>query len=150
MTGAVAALMAAMMSEGAGGIVTLSGENIETSEDLGPVAARLWINADGTLDKEESGVRTQIDSGTDWIIPNAAASSLYEVRFTNLAGSIQAGSTDLTEDVWQSINADFRISTFRSGASGNGQTVATFDLQIRFNGGPVLATGFFTLTAEIF
>lgn len=130
-------------------VVTLSGEFITTSvSGAVPSVARLIINPDGTLDKLENGSTTQIDASTDWIIPNGAASSSYQVRFTNLAGTITGAGTTLTEDVWADIDQVHGIRTARPIAQGNGQTGATFDLEIRLGTGATLASASYTLQAE--
>lgn len=131
------------------GTVTVSGESILASAASGPVNAQLLINTDGTLDKNDNGTVSQIDAGTDWIIPNSAASSDYEVRFTNLVGT-PAGATTLTENIWAPIDQQHLVGVRRTGAEGTGQNIVTFTLEIRQgSSGAALDTGNFTLQAEI-
>lgn len=68
-----------------GGTVTLSGQTIVTTgTGQSSAYAAIRFNTDGTVDEYEShgaGAWTQIDSATDWIIPNSAASNkTYHVR----------------------------------------------------------------------
>ena len=133
----------------AAGVVTLSGEVISSSAGSGPVVSKLLINPDGTLDKDENGTVAQIDSATDWIIPNSAASSGYQVRFTNLVGDSPGAGTTLTEDVWVPIDQVHAIVLRRTGASGNGQSIATFDLEIRIGSGATLDSASYTMVSEL-
>jgi hypothetical protein len=96
---------------GKGPRVTLSGQTLTSTGTGGSSAyAAFRFNTDGTIDQYRShgvdaGVYTQIDAGTDWIIPNsAAANKTYSVR-------VQA--TPPTDD----------FTTKPSGASTNGTWV---------------------------
>lgn len=133
------------------GDITLSGANISSTSGSGPVVCRLDINMDGTIDHWDgpSSTATQLSPSTDWIIPNDAASQVYQVMFDNVAGTLGAGTT-LSEGVWSPMDQDHQIVCRRTGAQGNGQTGLTFDLHIRLgSSGGVLATGAYTLQAEI-
>ncbi len=136
-------LIAGAVAKG-GAALNLNGEIISNTE-ADPTQARAWVifNPDGTVDKREGGSVTQIDSGTDWIIPNIAASSIYEVRFTGLTGdafnvlSAAAdnwvdigtgrawGYTNTTNGTTASGDATFEI---RRGSSGAAIVGATYDL----------------------
>lgn len=66
-------------------VVTLSGQTISTTgTGQSSAYAGIRFNTDGTVDEFKShgaGSWVQIDSATDWIIPNAAASNAtYHVR----------------------------------------------------------------------
>ena len=64
-------------------VVTLSGQNIVTTgTGQSSAYAGIRFNTDGTVDEYEShgaGTWVQIDSGTDWIIPNDGPGT-YHVR----------------------------------------------------------------------
>ncbi len=82
MSGVADLLMALMGARAYAGIVTLSGETV-----AGTATALLNINSDGTATKQQDVSTTQIDSGTDWIIPNAASSQAgFTVRFHKDSG----------------------------------------------------------------
>jgi hypothetical protein len=77
-----------------GAVVQLSGEAFINDFDPSPISpwdtrSGIRINTDGTIDKylfNGSGY-TQIDALTDWIIPNASASSSYQVRLDVTSGT---------------------------------------------------------------
>ncbi len=69
------------------GILTLSGEHVSETGGTGPWKVHIIFNSDGTVDRRNQSssgndTTTQVDSATDWIIPNVAAGdgSLFEVR----------------------------------------------------------------------
>lgn len=130
-------IVAAM--NGNNGIVTLSGEAI-SSGGAGKDAS-LIINTDGTLDKSEDDVTTQIDSATDWIIPNSSADALYEMRFVSFVGD--AFSTDELggENNWTAISTNRELALPGDVASKS----CSFTLEVRFNGGPTIDTGAFSI-----
>ena len=81
-------LIVGFFSSRIAGVVTLSGETIEHIVD-DPFNAEVGIrfNADGTVDKNVGGSFSQIDSLTDWIIPNAGANAGYDLAYTDKTGS---------------------------------------------------------------
>lgn len=133
----------------AAGVVTLSGETVSTvSEEK----AGIRVNTDGTIDKIEGGTTTQIDTGTDWIIPNGAAHSLHEVRVTNVVdtGGDPGPWTDqaAADDIWIAITSNRFWSVQAVGPGGADSHGADFDLEIRFNGGAALASFAYSLFSE--
>jgi hypothetical protein len=110
------------------GVVTLSGETVSG----GAVTHGVQVNSDGTVDKEIDGVFSQIDSGTDWIIPNASANALFEVRATLNSGSL---STSAGTDIWLSLDEDRYWNT---------TVTANITLEIRYQG-VVLTSGVYVL-----
>lgn len=94
-------------NRGLNGIVTVSGQSIE---DTGTGLTMLHINTDGTIDQTEATTRTQIDSATDWIIPNQAANGIYQVKWVALSGDVMnAGNMLGTEDTWLDIDTERTI-----------------------------------------
>lgn len=71
----------------AGGVVTLTdASNTAFSFGVDAYAYFYW-NTDGTVDqKDNTAAASQINSGTDWIIPNDAASSSYRIKYSGLTG----------------------------------------------------------------
>jgi len=111
------------------------------------------INTDGTVDKYLEPTYTQIDSSTDWIIPNGAASALYEVRITNI---VDIGGDTLTwetgsaaRDTWLAISSNLQWKVLAAGPGGADSHGAQFDMEVRFNGGAVLATGAYEILSEL-
>jgi len=129
------------------GVVTLSGEDVYDSQLDKTAVAGIRVNADGTIDRytEFTGF-VQIDSGTDWIIPNGAADSTYDVRVTNVVGD--PFTTDpVADDVWINLGSA-RTWTIQDPNSAAGFKLVTFDLEIRKDGGAPLASTEYSLKAE--
>lgn len=131
-----------------GRTVTLSGQSV-TSIRLYPGIADAGVKVDnnGNMYRRVSfGAWTQIDSATDWVRPESAAPGLYEVRYTNLSGSALDFETK-AEDTWHSLSAgDFVLIQQRDGV---GMHQSDFDIEIRYNAGPVLASAAYSLTALV-
>lgn len=100
--------------------------------------ATVWINADGTVDKTDFGGRTQIDSATDWVIPNSVASSDYDVRYTSLTGD-PLDVAPAAENVWVDLSVDREF--------GNNLGNSTFTIEIREPGGETVASGVYSCLA---
>ncbi len=133
--------------------VTLTGATIAAT-GTGVVMAVLYINLDGGLWKYQSpDGSSQIDEATDWIIPNGDADSSYEVRYTNFVfttgNPVTAGYQHfyaiMAEGEWIDLSATRQLTLFTADI-GNPVGV-TFDVEIRKDGGAVLATGSFVQTA---
>ena len=148
MTGAVHGVIASTPN----GAVTLSGETgIHGTGDIGTgfiANAAIVVRADGTIDKIETGVgTTQIDSATDWIIPNSAASSAYEVMIHEDSGTLNRSGQDAI-DTWVALDQDREWGVLYSSPTPGSKT-CTATLSIRKNGGPVIDTAVYTVTAQV-
>lgn len=78
-----------------------------------------------------------------WIFPNEKASSLWEIRASN--GS--PGNPD-----YGTMNTWLALSVNRSWANeelGIGSDSDSFDIELRYNGGAVVATATYTVNAEV-
>jgi hypothetical protein len=127
------------------GVYTLSGETISDDSFGDTGIAGIRFNSDGTVDKNEAGVFTQIDSATDWIIPNGAASGNERVRYTSMVGDDFTTKAAL-EDTWIAIsgNPAWSLETDTSPQSLTG--TCTFEID---NGsGPVLASASYTFESD--
>jgi hypothetical protein len=83
-------------------VVSLAGFAI-SYETAGGDTVALRINSDGTIDQGKGGVYTQINSGSDWIIPNSASTeNTYHVRATLTGDSLTTG----TLNTWLEIGVD--------------------------------------------
>lgn len=120
-------------------VVTLSGEPIIFDADSDPVGpwesiSGIRVNTDGTIDKYRlnTGGYSQIDASTDWIIPNGAASSLYEFRLdvTSNAPNYISDSTG----TWLAISSA-RTWLFRNVNSAESSISWNWTLRVRYNGG---------------
>ena len=136
------------------GNIALSGGSAATSGSAG-LPAGFRVNTDGTIDKREDGTYTQLSASTDWIIPNAAANGVYQVRVTSVTST---GGTDsgfntveaATEDTWIALTANREWSCESIGTGGADSVGYDFDIQIRYGSGPVLATGSYSAISEGF
>lgn len=117
---------------GPDGAVTLSGETI-----TGGAVAHLVFRTDGTMAKNEGAGNVQIDAATDWIIPNASASSLYECLVSVSGDALDVG----TVDTWQDL-ATQRTFGYSSAAKSG-----TLTAKIRFSlTGVTLSTNTYSLS----
>lgn len=135
-------LVMAAMACGGRGTVTISGETISDTGGA-PARATVIFNTDGTVDKRESTTVTQIDSATDWIIPNVYAGSLYEIKYELDSGDALT-ETNMVVSTWADMGT---TRTMGYATSDPGTESGTITVSIRFNGGPVLDTGQYVLSA---
>lgn len=80
-----------------GGTVRLVFQNAVVTVTGGSITPGLAItgvrfNSTGTVQRNADGSLTQINSGTDWVIPNSMAPGTYSVRATLLSGDSPSGS----------------------------------------------------------
>lgn len=139
-----------LMSVLGGSVVTLSGETVEHSVSSPSNAiAGIRFNADGTVDRVVGGTPTQVDSATDWVIPNGAAPGAYEVRFTSLTGDAPTVTDSTAEDAWYPFSSgNFYLSLQEF---GTGLQACSFTIEIRLgSSGSAIASGSYNLTAEAF
>ena len=141
------------------GVVTLSGQIINTTgTGLTSAYSAIRFNTDGTVDEYKShgaGTYVQIDSTTDWIIPNpAAAGKTYHVRvqatpptddFTTKPG---ANGTWFALTGAGSANREWGVEDFDP-ALGNSISTGTVTFEISDDGGStVLASNTYQLSAN--
>jgi hypothetical protein len=131
------------------GTVTLSGELGIFGLDTDIVGVR--FNTDGTVDNRIS-TYTQIDSGTDWIIPNSAANGSYEVMTDNWADTGGSGggfnAAAAAEGTWIALTANREWNVQAVGPMGADSSKMTFDAHIRFNGGATLSSGTYSIESN--
>jgi len=131
-------------------VITLTGASITGTDNTGPTYsadAALVVRSDGTIDKVETGAgTTQINSSTDWIIPNGEASSDYEVMIHEDSGTLNRPFQDAI-DTWISLGSDKEWGT-RYSDTFTGSKICTATLSIRKNGGPVIDTAVYVFTAQ--
>lgn len=97
-----------------------------------------------------NGTVTQIDAGTDWIVPNTDASSEFECRVTNVvwdAGTPGFAAQGAADDVWVDLSTDRTWLVLDTDQGGANKWV-NFTLEIRKNGGSVLASNTYYLRAS--
>lgn len=130
-----------------GGVITLSGGLHANADAPGPVTARLRFNSDGTVDHDVGAGYTQIAALTDWIIPNAAASSSYTLRATQVSADVGTKVGTMNTDLALSLN---RIWTYtREFPTGAGTSNWVITFEIKFSGDSKASINY-TLRATIF
>lgn len=133
-----------MVESGPPGAASLAGEAIEHSSN-GTATAGVRINSDGTMSKREGSSYSQIDSGTDWVIPNGASSDPdWEVMCEQNSGDTLGGGSAAL-DTWITLAT---MQWYVQESSDKSSKSANLTLSLRWNGGDVLATGVYTLFAE--
>jgi hypothetical protein len=108
--------------------------------DLTSASASIVFGSDGTIKNHNSN---PIGNG-QWIVPDSAAPGLYEIRATPNPDTPDAG----TMNTWLALTLS-RTWTENHVGGPPGDEVATFDIEIRRNGGAVIASTTVTLTARI-
>jgi hypothetical protein len=71
----------------ASGVINITGASIEDS-DLGPsgeAITSVHFNADGTVDKTEGAIVTQLSTASDWVIPNEDSAEVVYIRATEIS-----------------------------------------------------------------
>ena len=126
--------------------VTVSGETAINDTNTSPTNsfAGVRANSDGTLDKRVGSTRTQIDSATDWLIPVGSAPSLYQIKCTDTAGNLDAGSATIGDWITLSSNREWYVAVTSPGSKNFNLT-----LEIRYNGGATLDSAAFTGNATV-
>jgi len=121
------------------GRVTVSGETTSAVAQSG-----VRFNTDGTVDINEQGIYSQIDSATDWIIPNGVdGKGDYEVRAVQNSGDALDGGSD-------ALNTWLALSTAREwfGLGGSPEFDANLTIDIRL-AGLTLGSGTYILQATL-
>jgi len=145
------------------GGVTITAQTFDHSSTSSAMrTAGRAFNTDGTCNWRRTFSFVQFEALTDWIIPNTAASSSYDVRITNLNWVVKdegfgispsggvwidsvttptGGDSDGDEDTWFDLGTTREWTFVDSAGSGSGvgEQHAQFDFQIR-RGTTVLAT----------
>lgn len=128
-------------------LVNLTGGTIADAQlSPGASTAGININNDGTVDAfTTTGGVVQINADTDWVLPNSAAPSDYEVRLTVSAGS--APTTGPAVNTWHALTTsrEWRL-TFPGG--GPGTDTGTWLIEIRRSGGSVIDSGSYLIDVE--
>lgn len=132
----------------------LSGETIQDSEfTSGTADASVRVNTDGTIDKIEGITTTQIDSATDWVIPNSTASTVdHWVRATQNSQTGGGTTSGPALGTWWKVsgtgsaNREWKISS-NFGAAESANWNITLAIATDASGTNIVATGTYDLTA---
>lgn len=126
---------------------TLSGEFVSAWELGAQSTAGIRFNSDGTVDKNDDGTYSQVDSATDWIIPNASAPSDYQIRVTATPPGNDFTSEPAVPGTWVTLDSNREWQVQTSSPSSFLDT-GYFTVEIRKGSGPVEASGSYRLRAE--
>jgi len=128
-------------------VVTLTGATISAAGINRVIIARLTLVPDGTTWRYTHLGSQQINAATDWMIPNEDASPLYEFRYTNHVGDALSYTGDISvEGTWVDMSEARHLGLRESRLFQTSD--CTFDLEVRLDGGDVLATAEYHLTAH--
>jgi len=132
---------------GGASTVTVSGETIEVVDSGVYAQAGIRVNNDGTLDKKTTTTYTQVDSATDWIIPNSHPGETYHARLTVSSGvGVWTGGGGQSAGSWININTS---PVFERRTADNSVETGVWLLEISGDGGvTVLDSGSFTITTN--
>jgi hypothetical protein len=138
-------LFFALLSTGKSGQVNLDGHTVDSDLQAATAHVGIRFNADGTVQMTIADANTwvQIDAAADWITPNDAADSSYELRYTNAVGDIFTTESS-AEDVWVDLSVDrfYRIARVPTGTD-----TVTCDFEIRL-GGSTLASAEYIISVN--
>lgn len=131
-----------------GDVVTLSGETgiQDTVSGGGTARAGVRFNSDGTIDKREASSYTQIDSSTDWIIPNSSAPDDYEIRCASItAGGWTVAAASTGTWVALSSSREWRVEE----TSEDSSQTCTAVFEIRKGSGSAIDSATYQATATL-
>jgi len=133
----------------ASSVVTLSGQVVTNIDSPAPVSASIQIRSTGGVFRGLDGAYAQVDTSTDWIIPNSAASGpgTYHVRATLNSSSGTATRTG-TLGSWEALTS---TRTWELTKTSTGTATWDLDIEISDDGGSTtLSTALYELTAQVF
>lgn len=127
--------------------LTLSGQTV-INTGAGVQTSGIRVNSDGTVDENNNGVFTQIDTSTDWVVPVGFAPDDYEVRvaaappgdaFTNSPGADGTWFALTSNREWNVVEANPTVGStldtgnftieIRKGSSGGADVSGTYNVQ---------------------
>lgn len=129
--------------------VNVDGHNVTRIVIGGTSICGIHFNTDGTVDAH-TATASQVDVATDWIIPNSAATTAYQIRITTVVW-VQSGDGESFSTAWEVTNTWKAISSTAEWAITQATTdvkEVSFLVEIRFGTGPVLSSGTYVLKAE--
>ncbi len=123
--------------------LTLSGQIVYAFSNGSTAIAGIRINTDGTIDQLKGTTYTQIDSITDWIIPNSAALSTDEFKVTGVTGTFS--SSPGADGTWfdMSVAREWKVQQATVGTN-----LTTFTLEVNRAGGATEDTGAYSIASE--
>jgi len=135
-------------------VYNLDGQNISLTDAPGPILTGIHINSDGTVDQRSdnnvSDNIVQIDSATDWVIPNSISATTHYVRATQNSQT-GGGTLSGTLNTWLALSTDRFWTIERAAVAGTGSSIWSLDIEIATDSGGtnVVATGTYVLTSTL-
>jgi hypothetical protein len=123
-------------------LVTVTNAAISSTSGS-PATAGVRINSDGTVDKREQAVYTQINASTDWIIPNGAAG--HYVRCTATGDPLSVGSSATGSWLATSGSPEWFLTNGSGGTTENASL--TIEIASDSGGTDILDSATITLAA---
>jgi len=111
-------------------------------------AANVMFKTDGYVSTLEDGVTANM-AGNSWLSshPDATNAALYEIRRTQVSGSLGVSYTGtMTSGTWYPMTSQRGVSV-ASGVSGRENT-STWEIRLISNPGTILATATVIVTAD--
>lgn len=131
------------------GNVTLSGGTNIAFNFMANAVATFKVDNDGKMySRDNGGSYGQIATATDWVRPATEAPGLYEVRYSNATGDTADISATAAEDQWQALSTGDFVINVTDTTPLPALKSASFTLEIRLDGGPLLDSASYTLTAD--
>jgi len=131
---------------GPSGDVTLTGFSVNV---LWTQYAGITVGSNGYIYKIDDTGTNLVNTSTDWVIPHGDNDGLYEVRVTNVVDTGGVGgdwdTKPTTDDTWIAISSNRTWQVKGVAEYGADSMGRDFDMEIRYDGGPVLATASFSL-----
>lgn len=108
----------------------------------------LKFDQDGNEYVSKNGAAyVQRNAANCWLRPTVSAPGLYEIRYTSASGSGNL-SGPVAENAWRAFSTgDFIMNIFDTVDSVPNEN-ATFTIEVRLDGGPVLNSGVYTIQAN--
>jgi len=145
-------LLTVVLGKSRNGVVALSGESVvDIKVDPTNATSGIRVNTDGTVDKQVAASYSQIDSATDWVIPNHLANTSYEVRITSVVWNQSGDGETFSPEwavagTWKAVTADAEWGIVQAVV---GIKDVTFTLEIRQGSGATIDTASYTLNADV-
>ena len=140
---------AIMTDVGVEDIITVSGDTLSAGNTDADSTQSLRFVDDGDVrEKKNSGSYDLISETTDWLRPSSSAPGLYEVRFTSISGDTGDFSATTSVNTWHDFSSGSWTGTVTDSTIFFGGKSVTFTIEIRLDGGSVLDSAAYTLTAD--
>jgi hypothetical protein len=100
------------------GSVTLTNASLSDTDfsAAGSAITSIFYNADGTVDKLEGAITTQLNPSTDWIVPNSGSATTYYIRATQ----VSLVENETNPSIFSTLSGD-SLATWHTLGNGQGR-----------------------------